>query len=78
MLLTPRDAKVLVGYVVIDRAKRRQTPSPGQEFVLPQASYEDGLTIFYPFTHDDVRDQVCIKARDDARLNTVQAHKRAA
>nr|CEK41956.1 hypothetical protein PQBR57_0003 [Pseudomonas fluorescens SBW25] len=25
--------------------KQRQTPSPGQEFVLPQASYEDGLTI---------------------------------
>lgn len=45
---------------------------------MPQASYEDGLTIFYLFTHDDVRELVCIKARDDAWLNTVQAHKRAA
>lgn len=78
MLLTLSDAEVLVGSGGCSRKSETNTKPGGQEVVLPQASYEDGLTIFYPHTHDDVGDRVCMKARDDARLNTVQAHKRAA
>lgn len=69
----PQRNEVPVGYVVLCAHSGDIHQAQGKMFVLPRASDRGWSDDFYPLLLDDAKVKVCTKARDDARLGTVQA-----